>query len=243
MGLSWRVSVSSCRGVYVLIVSILLLNLLIALMGDSYAAVKEKGLAQWKLEQALIITEMEGSLMERDRACDATVYLRKNTDELTSAGTLGDWDTATGRFNVTHHELGGLSSKLADGSGGVGSGGGGVGVVVTGGKRQGLDHAVRELQQHAAQMAKEQATLAATIQENAQSVELALKQLQASLQEVADRQQQGARGAEGGRAGRGRGSGGGGGEEEEELGIEDGKVVRYDTSADIMDFVNSALSP
>jgi hypothetical protein len=38
-------------------VSILLLNMLIVLMGDSYGSVKEKGLAQWKLEQAQIITK------------------------------------------------------------------------------------------------------------------------------------------------------------------------------------------
>jgi WD40 repeat protein len=55
--------------IYMLIVNILILNLLIALMGDSYGAVKEKGLAQWKLEQAQIITEMQGTMREKDRAC------------------------------------------------------------------------------------------------------------------------------------------------------------------------------
>jgi transient receptor potential cation channel subfamily V member 6 len=59
--------------VYMLIVSILLLNLLIALMGDSYAEVKGKGMAQWKLEQANIITEMQGSMSEKDRECTSTV--------------------------------------------------------------------------------------------------------------------------------------------------------------------------
>jgi hypothetical protein len=56
-----------------MIVSILLLNLLIALMGDSYGSVKEKGLAQWKLEQAQIITEMQGSMSEEDRNCTSLV--------------------------------------------------------------------------------------------------------------------------------------------------------------------------
>lgn len=62
--------------IYMLIVSILLLNLLIALMGDSYGSVKEKGLAQWKLEQAQIITEMQGSMSEESRNCTAIVSLR-----------------------------------------------------------------------------------------------------------------------------------------------------------------------
>jgi WD40 repeat protein len=63
--------------IYMLIVSILLLNLLIALMGDSYGAVKEKGLAQWKLEQAQIITEMQGSMPEQDRTCTSIVSATK----------------------------------------------------------------------------------------------------------------------------------------------------------------------
>ena len=50
---------------YMLIVSVLLLNLLIAFMGDSYATVKARGLAQWKLEQARIITEMEVLISQR----------------------------------------------------------------------------------------------------------------------------------------------------------------------------------
>jgi hypothetical protein len=56
-----------------IIVSVLLLNLLIALMGDNYGSVKEKGLAQWKLEQAQIITEMQGSMKDDKRACTAVV--------------------------------------------------------------------------------------------------------------------------------------------------------------------------
>ena len=60
---------------YMLIVSILLLNLLIALMGDSYGSVREKGLAQWKLEQAQIITEMKSSMSDENRNCTSTVHL------------------------------------------------------------------------------------------------------------------------------------------------------------------------
>eukprot|EP01032_Pedospumella_encystans_P017121 gene17121-19520_t len=67
---------------YMLIVSILLLNLLIALMGDSYGSVKEKGLAQWKLEQAQIVTEMQGSMSAEDRECSDVVYFRSNRQEV-----------------------------------------------------------------------------------------------------------------------------------------------------------------
>lgn len=55
--LEWLAITLACF--YMLIVAILLLNLLIAFMGDSYSTVKGRGLAQWKLEQARIITEMQ----------------------------------------------------------------------------------------------------------------------------------------------------------------------------------------
>ena len=76
--------------IYMLIVSILLLNLLIALMGDSYGAVKEKGLAQWRLEQAEIITEMQGSMSEADRTSNAVVYFRKKTEDIRKEGDGDD---------------------------------------------------------------------------------------------------------------------------------------------------------
>ncbi|KAJ1416212.1 hypothetical protein B484DRAFT_156260 [Ochromonadaceae sp. CCMP2298] len=69
---------------YMVTMAILLLNLLIALMGDSYGAVKEKGLAQWKYEQAMIITEMQGSMEESDTRREDTIYFRKNTEDLTT---------------------------------------------------------------------------------------------------------------------------------------------------------------
>jgi hypothetical protein len=41
--------------IYMMVVVVLMLNLLIALMGDSFAQVAENGLAQWRLEQTMII--------------------------------------------------------------------------------------------------------------------------------------------------------------------------------------------
>lgn len=46
--------------VYMLVMGILLLNLLIALMGDSYAVVQARGLAQWRLEQSQLMIELLG---------------------------------------------------------------------------------------------------------------------------------------------------------------------------------------
>ena len=44
--------------VFLLFVMILMLNLLIALMSDSYGEVRERGKAQWRFEQAKIIVEV-----------------------------------------------------------------------------------------------------------------------------------------------------------------------------------------
>lgn len=45
--------------VFMFIVAILILNLIIALMGDSFARVNANGIAQWRLEQAMIVVEQE----------------------------------------------------------------------------------------------------------------------------------------------------------------------------------------
>jgi WD40 repeat protein len=67
--------------VYMLIVSILLLNLLIAMMGDSYSDVREKGLAQWRLEQCQLIIENAATMTEADRTRSDEIFFRKVDDE------------------------------------------------------------------------------------------------------------------------------------------------------------------
>lgn len=47
--------------VFVLFVIILMLNLLIALMGNTFSNVSEKGLAQWRQEQVSIVLEENGN--------------------------------------------------------------------------------------------------------------------------------------------------------------------------------------
>jgi WD40 repeat protein len=66
---------------YMLIVSILLLNLLIAMMGDSYGDVREKGLAQWRLEQCQLIIENAATMSEADRTRSDEIFFRKVDDE------------------------------------------------------------------------------------------------------------------------------------------------------------------
>ena len=49
---------------FMVIVALLLLNLLIALMGDSFSAVKEKGIAQWRLEQVICLLNFTLKLIQ-----------------------------------------------------------------------------------------------------------------------------------------------------------------------------------
>lgn len=79
--------------VFMLVSSILLLNLLIALMGDSYADVKEKGLAQWRLEQADLIIEGSTRMSEESRSNSSFVYFRKKTGDV-------DEDIVKNQFNI-----------------------------------------------------------------------------------------------------------------------------------------------
>jgi hypothetical protein len=50
---------------YMMVVTILLLNLLIALMGSTYDKISERGLAQWRMEQAGVMIELLGEEEEQ----------------------------------------------------------------------------------------------------------------------------------------------------------------------------------
>jgi len=73
---------------FMLLVSLLLLNLLIALMGDSYADVREKGLAQWRLEQVNLIIESSSNMDEADLSRSDQIYFRKLEDDVRSGADL-----------------------------------------------------------------------------------------------------------------------------------------------------------
>jgi len=56
------------------IASIVLLNLLIALMGDSFARVQENAVAAWRLEQARIVLEIEVLHLSKEQIEDPTLF-------------------------------------------------------------------------------------------------------------------------------------------------------------------------
>jgi hypothetical protein len=63
---------------FMLIGTVLLLNLLIALMADSYATVKRKGLAQWRFEQAELILDNEFRMPVASRVNESWVFTKKS---------------------------------------------------------------------------------------------------------------------------------------------------------------------
>lgn len=75
--------VLSC--IYMMVVVVLMLNLLIALMGDSFAQVAEDGMAQWRLEQTRLLLENEYMMSQTDRdQCDHVLFFehRKGSSSL-----------------------------------------------------------------------------------------------------------------------------------------------------------------
>ena len=61
-----------------LVGTVLLLNLLIALMADSYATVKRKGLAQWRFEQAQLILDNEFRMEPSQQVNESVVFTKKS---------------------------------------------------------------------------------------------------------------------------------------------------------------------
>lgn len=59
---------------YVIVVSIMLLNLLIAMMGNTYSEVNEKAEQQWHMERARIIRSIESELSPDDRFSERNRY-------------------------------------------------------------------------------------------------------------------------------------------------------------------------
>ncbi len=58
----------------VLIANVVLLNLLIAMMGDTYTNVKDKADSQWFLERARIILQIEASMSKEERMKEENKY-------------------------------------------------------------------------------------------------------------------------------------------------------------------------
>ena len=69
-----------------------MLNLLIALMGDSYAQVAENGMSEWRLEQTKLILANEYATSMVERACDGVVFFqhRKGTSSVYMCASQDD---------------------------------------------------------------------------------------------------------------------------------------------------------
>lgn len=67
--------------IFMLVMNLLLLNLLIALMGNSYSVVQEKGNAQWRLEQTQVVLDHASQLPEGVKT-HSMVHVRQRTEVL-----------------------------------------------------------------------------------------------------------------------------------------------------------------
>lgn len=98
---------------FMLLVSLLLLNLLIALMGDSYADVREKGQAQWRLEQVNLIIESASNMAEADLTRTDQIYFRKlEDDERAGADLIEQTYTLDERMAALEGKLDGVLEVL-----------------------------------------------------------------------------------------------------------------------------------
>ncbi len=79
--------------VFMFFMMILMLNLLIALMGNSYDKVQEKGLAEWRLGQASIVLE-QSFMLDKDSKClhqtMSRIHVLKYTAQLAEESAAAD---------------------------------------------------------------------------------------------------------------------------------------------------------
>jgi hypothetical protein len=58
----------------IILANVVLVNLLVAMMGDTYSRVKEKADSQWMLERTRIILQIEATMSAADRLSEANKY-------------------------------------------------------------------------------------------------------------------------------------------------------------------------
>lgn len=79
-GTSSKVLATLLYVMFMIIVALLLLNLLIALMGESFSRVNEKGPAQFRYEQAKIILELDCVNWDKSNPPNSIHILKRATD-------------------------------------------------------------------------------------------------------------------------------------------------------------------
>jgi hypothetical protein len=98
-----------------LAMNLLLLNLLIALMGNSYSVVQEKGNAQWRLEQTQVVLDHASQLTE-DVKTHSMVHVRQRTEVLKrirdERESGGDVDSVKQLISALEGKLGGVQASL-----------------------------------------------------------------------------------------------------------------------------------
>eukprot|EP00466_Bigelowiella_natans_P013853 jgi/Bigna1/139376/aug1.50_g14084 len=70
----YRRLTTSLALIYVVLLSVLLVNMLIAKMGDTYARISDEADKRWQLEKARLIWSMERSMTGNERRCKSCVY-------------------------------------------------------------------------------------------------------------------------------------------------------------------------
>ena len=103
--------------VFMLVMNLLLLNLLIALMGNSYTVVQEKGNAQWRLEQTQVVLDHASQLPEGVKT-HSMVYVRQRTEVLKrirderESSEESEVDGVKHMIQALDEKLGGLQATL-----------------------------------------------------------------------------------------------------------------------------------
>ena len=100
---------------FLFFMAILMLNLLIALMGQSFASVSDKGLAQWRLEQASIILDQMFTVTMDKLILEPYVYvLRYNADLDKSIEFISLEEHMDAKFKVMGKKIEMISTLLEE---------------------------------------------------------------------------------------------------------------------------------
>lgn len=107
--------------VFVVFMIILMLNLLIALMGNTFAIVSEKGLAQWRQEQVSIILDEKFMASPEELQVPPCLYVLMNTTDYEEYNELRDLRDAQHAAVVAQHKPPQEQTVSAEGTGAIAS--------------------------------------------------------------------------------------------------------------------------
>ena len=73
---------------YILLANVVLLNLLVAMMGDTYTKIRDKAAAQWFLERTRIILQIETWMSKEERLSESNAYYGVHIDKKTGKSNI-----------------------------------------------------------------------------------------------------------------------------------------------------------